>query len=245
MKTKGLFLLIIVILFFGCNQKNKKAEPDFYKNLFTGEVLNKSEYNEFIYDLHNKKFDSIKGEKNISMHFYQLIVSNDSIIRPFKYEVRIGNEYLIRVESFDKIGMKISPQTFLTLDGDSVQIGGTQSKPTLINLWFIHCGGCVAEMSALNKLKEKYADKMNFIAITFEDKESVAGFLNKKEFNFIHIVNAEDFINYIGTKPYPENIFINREGSIEYIEGGLGNQETKYFDSLIEKLLLSKNITNP
>ena len=84
---------------------------------------------------------------------------------------------------------------------------------------------------------------MNFIAITFDDEKKVMSFLKRKEFNFKHITNAEKFIEYIGSKPYPENIFINRDGFIQNIEGGLGNQAdldlvTKYFDSIIEKLLL-------
>jgi len=192
-----------------------------------------------------KKFDSIKGVKNITMHFYELIVSNDSVIQTFKYDVRVGNEYLVRAESFEKIGMKISPQTFLTTDGDSIQIGGKQAKPTLINLWFVACGGCVAEIPALNKLKEKYADKVNFIAMTFDEDKKVKRFLKRKEFNFKHITEAEKFIEYIGSKPYPENIFIDRDGFIQNIEGGLSNNKdldlvTKYFDSIIEKLLQPK-----
>jgi thiol-disulfide isomerase/thioredoxin len=243
MKTKVLIFSISLILFLGCKQKRKRPAPDFYKNLFTEELLNGSEFKQLINNLHTKNFDSIKGEKNINIHFYELIISNDSVIQPFKYDLRVGNEYFVRADSFEKIGMKITPQTFLTTDGDSIQIGGKQTKPTLINLWFVECGGCVAEIPALNKLREKYADKVNFIAITFNDEKKVMRFLKSKEFNFKHITNAEKFIEYIGSKPYPENIFINRDGFIQNIEGGLGNEAglelvTKYFDSIIEKLLL-------
>jgi len=243
MKTKVLIFSIFLILFLGCKQKYKRPTPNFYKNLFTEELLSESEFKQLIDSLHEKKFDSIKGVKNITMHFYKLIISNDSVIQTFNYDVRVGNEYLVRAESFEKIGMEISPQTFITTNGDSIQIGGKQTKPTLINLWFVECGGCVAEIPALNKLQEKYADKVNFIAITFDDEKKVMSFLKRKEFNFKHITNAVKFIEYIGSKPYPENIFINRDGFIQNIEGGLSNHEDldlviKYFDSIIEKLLL-------
>lgn len=243
MKTKVLIFSIFLILFLACKPKSKRPTPNFYKNLFTEELLSGSEFKQLMDSLHVKKFDSIKGEKNINIHIYELIISNDSVIQPFKYDIRVGNEYLVRADSFEKIGMEISPQTFLTTNGDSIQIGGKQTKPTLINLWFVECGGCVAEIPALNKLREKYADKVNFIAITFDDEKKVMSFLKRKEFNFKHITNAEKFIEYIGTKPYPENIFINRDGFIQNIEGGLSNNEdldlvTKYFDSIIEKLLL-------
>jgi hypothetical protein len=61
--------------------------------------------------------------------------------------------------------------------------------------------------------------------------------LEKKSFNFKHITGAQDFIDIIGTHPCPENIFIDREGYIVNIEGGLVDFEIDYFESIIEKLL--------
>lgn len=141
--------------------------------------------------------------------------------------------------------MKITPQVLLTIDGDSIQIGGQQSKPMLINLWFVHCGGCIEEIPALMKLKEKYSEQVNFVAITFDDSQSVRKFLGKNKFNFMHITNADHFINYIGTRPYPENIFINNEGVIEFIEGGIGSNPNldiaiEHFESIIQEMLQPK-----
>ncbi|MBK6979928.1 MAG: TlpA family protein disulfide reductase [Cytophagaceae bacterium] len=242
MKITIQYLLIGIILLSSCGQ-NRRPKPDFYKNLYTQEILNKTQYLELIKSLSAKYNDSTKTIPDIKIHFKSLEISNDSIIQPFKYDVRIGNEYIVRADSFEKIGMKISPKTFLTTNGERIQIGGKQTKPTLINLWFVECGGCVAEIPALNKLQENYADKVNFIAITFDDDKKVLRFLKNKEFNFKHITNANQFIEYIGTKPYPENIFIDKDGFIRNIEGGLGKNEdldleTKYFGSIIEKLLL-------
>ena len=85
-------------------------------------------------------------------------------------------------------------------------------------------------------------DKVNFVAMTFENKRSVLSFLKKKEFNCKHITDANDYINQIATKPYPENIFIGRDGHIKYIEGGLADSKDldsviKYFESIFENLL--------
>ena len=46
-------------------------------------------------------------------------------------------------------------------------------KPTMINFWFTRCAPCIDEMPVLNKIKEKYKDDFNFIAITYEKKEDV------------------------------------------------------------------------
>lgn len=237
------FLLLSAILSSSCNQKSKRPEPNFYKNLYTQEILDKTQFRKLINSLHTEYDDSINGTANITIHFRTILVSNDSITQPFKYDIRVGNEYKIRAQTYEKIGMNITPTTFQTIRGDSIQIGGKQSKPTLINLWFIHCPGCIAEIPALNKLQEKYADKVNFVALTFEEDKDVLKFLRTKEFKFKHVAGVNDFINQIGSKPYPENIFIDRNGVIRNIEGGLGTSKDfdmilKYFESIIEELLL-------
>ena len=222
MRTKFIYLSIAIISIFGCTQKSKRLEPNFYKNLYTDEIFDNLEFEKFRSELlvsfldttymslldsteMQMYVDSVLSKVNMNFIFYTQIVKNDSVIQPFNYDIRIGDEYIVRANSYEKIGMEIPAKTFETIDGNNIQIGGTQDKPTLINLWFIGCRGCVAEMPALNRLQEKYSDKVNFIAMTFDNKKSVLSFLKRKEFNFKHITDANDFINQIATKPYPEN----------------------------------------
>ena len=259
MKTKFIYLFIAIISILGCSQKSKWLAPNFYKNLYTEKILDTLEFKKFQNDLvfsfldtvymHSldstamKKYvDSILSKVQMNLHFYSQIVNNDSVIQPFNYDIRIGDEYIVRANSYEKIGMDISPQIFKTIDGNNIQIGGKQNKPILVNLWFVECRGCVAEIPALNRLQAKYADKVDFVAMTFEDEKQVSNFLKRKEFNFKHITNAEEFIKQIATKPYPENIFIGRDGHIKYVEGGLADSEDldsviKYFESILESLL--------
>jgi thiol-disulfide isomerase/thioredoxin len=232
MRTKLLFTFIYIIL-FGC--ANKRAVPDFYKNLYTGEILSKTGFEKFQDSIYH--LPSLKGDIFTRVHFYELLSSDDSIIQPFKYDLRIDDEYVVRAISYQKIGTEIIQQQFVADDGDTVQIGGRQAKPTLINLWFVGCRGCVEELPSLNKLQAKYGDKVNFIAITFDEKNKVAKFLEKHAFNFEHVTSAGAFIKKIETYPYPENIFINRAGYIVNIEGGLVDFEVEYFESIIEKML--------
>lgn len=254
MKTGILILLFSLTLILSCTKSKsgfieKAYSADYYKNLFTGEILDKNEFQKFRDSLMQMSYnlsraDSLNEEVayNFTTHFHDFI-SGDSTIQEFNYSIRIGNEYIVRSGSLEKIGLSIPPKTFLTLDGENVQIGGEQSKPTLINLWFVGCTGCEQEKPALNRLKEKYGDKVNFISMTFDNEQRVNKYLNKKDFNYTHIVDVEDdYLKFIGTSPYPENIFINKKGTIVNIEGGLGSYEEDgknlhYFESLIEKLL--------
>ena len=60
-----------------------------------------------------------------------------------------------------------------------------KDKPTFVNFWFTSCPPCIEEMPALNELKEKYKDRINFVSITFDTKEKVEKFLKKYEFDYV------------------------------------------------------------
>lgn len=255
-KINLLFALLFLIV--SCNE----AEPNFYKNLNDNKVYTASEYENFIGDLYLKVSDSIiKSQKltnqieikktrdslfkeiRVITKLQKITKSGDSIIRPFKFDLRIGKEYLIRSDSFEKIGLEIPKRQYQDIKGNNVSIGGKQNKPTLINLWFIGCRGCIEEMPALNLLKSKYKDKVNFIALTFDKNEEVSKFLNKKAFDFTHLTDNKELIEEIGTKPYPENIFIDKNGFIKYIEGGIGsgdnlNSVIEHFETILEELII-------
>lgn len=188
---KQFLLIFTLLLIISCNKE--RPEPNFYKNLYTGEILNKTEFVEFGNSLLKK--NSTSNEKlHINWVFYKLEKSSDSIVQNFKYDLRIGDEYLVRSKKYEKIGMKIPKQDFKLIDGEKITIGGIRNKPTLINLWFIHCPGCISEMPELNRLREKYSKKVNFISLTFEKEEDILDFLKKRKFEFTHIANVEDFI---------------------------------------------------
>ena len=230
----------IVLSFSACNRKIPKV--NFYENLYTGEIIDAEDFKTFAEKLVAAYSDSTDGKAKVFFQIYQIRTSADSVIAPFKYDVRIGKAYIVRADDAreQKVNMKVEPQTFTTIEGDEITIGGVQDKPMMINLWFVECSGCVAEIPALNELRKKYADKMSFIAMTFEDKKHVEKFLNRKQFTFLHVVNAEEYIKYIGTSPYPESIFIDKHGYIKYVEsvisGGVGS--ASHFEEIIEELIM-------
>jgi len=254
---KKIKFLSVLLFIFSCSE----SEPNFYKNLYTNEICTPLEYEKFIGDLYMKVSDSIVKNQRLTKStdiketrdsllkeiwvvskLKKIIKNGDSIIRPFKYDLRIGKEYLIRSDNFEKTGLEITKKEYETLEGNKIFIGGKQDKPTLISLWFIGCHGCIEEMPALNLLKSQYADKVNFIALTFENSEDVFEFLQKEAFNFIHLINNNVLIEEIATNTYSENIFIDKNGFIKYIEGGIGNGDNlnsiiEHYEKILEELI--------
>lgn len=95
-------------------------------------------------------------------------------------------------------------------------------KVTLINLWFTSCPPCIAEIPYLNDLKKQYEDRVNFVAITFENKDKINTFLERKPFDFEHLVDGVTYLKKdLKTNTYPKLVFIDQEGTVRFVENAV------------------------
>lgn len=101
-------------------------------------------------------------------------------------------------------------------------------------------------MPYLNELKNKYQNQVNFVSVTFNNKNEVESFLQKKEFNFLHIIDGKEFLDEKNVQQYPLNIFIDKKGIVQKVEANIPmtkdengniNADLASFESEIKKLL--------
>jgi len=164
-----------------------------------------------------------------SLNIKETVIKKDSIIKSISFAINTKKpENQINSGPLSKYLNKEFPKFDLkTLSGknfNSIQLKG---KPTMINFWFTSCKPCIEEMPVLNKIKEKYKNDFNFIAVTYEKKEDVKNFLEKYPFHFKHLINAKEFTDQLGMKSYPKNLFLDKKGILKYIEGGIPYKFTK------------------
>ncbi|WP_142682754.1 TlpA disulfide reductase family protein [Chitinophaga polysaccharea] len=139
------------------------------------------------------------------------------------------------------------------LDGNKISSARLLGKPTLINFWAIYCGPCIAEMPQLSMLKEKYKDKMNFVAITENSAadDNLTDFLKDKKFNFQILENGEMYKKEIKIRALPTNLFLDKNGILRFIQGNYPlngssvpldvNDKENYFTRIIEDLIKREN----
>jgi peroxiredoxin len=105
-----------------------------------------------------------------------------------------------------------------TIDGGHINQADLKGKTVFYNFWFVACRPCVAEIPALNKLARKYSsDTVLFVAITFDKKDRIKEFLQKREFNFqiVSLPEAEiDTIKKIFF--YPFTAIVTKEGKLSF-----------------------------
>jgi cytochrome c biogenesis protein CcmG/thiol:disulfide interchange protein DsbE len=216
----------------------------FYKNIQFDKIYSKDQYDSFKSKLsENLKQDNLTYEET----FLDDIIQNDSIIKVFKIQINEPSAVLdnnpIALLSKDIVGKKFSElEYFQTLQNKKITFKKFLGKPILVNLWFTQCKPCVQEIPALNKLKNMFNDKINFVALTFNTKEEVKKFSDKNSFNFIHLVEAESFLKKIGANAYPVNILIDKNGFVDSIEEGVSiiENEKGEFINFDDTLLISK-----
>jgi thiol-disulfide isomerase/thioredoxin len=95
-------------------------------------------------------------------------------------------------------------------------------KITLVNLWFTSCPPCIAEIPYLNHLTEAYKDRVHFVAITFNTKDTVTAFLKRKPFYFEHLVDAARYLkDDLQNNAYPRLVILDRQGKVRFIENAV------------------------
>ena len=137
-------------------------------------------------------------------------------------------------------GTIIRELDFQDIEGKKYDLESLKGKVIVLNFWFTKCKPCIAEFPDLNKLKEKFkSTPVEFFAVTFNNKETVAEFLLKHKLDFTIVPNANGMINTFKIPHYPFNIVIDKEGKIEYIKDVLVLNVLKKLESKINDALIN------
>ncbi len=105
-----------------------------------------------------------------------------------------------------------------------IKLGNTQLnkplKPVLVNFWATSCPGCITEMPELAKIKNKFADKFEIIAVSmdYDPKEQVDKFIakNKFPFTFVHDKSGKIAKAFGAVLLTPTSFLIAPNGNIVY-----------------------------
>ena len=133
---------------------------------------------------------------------------SDSLKKAWKQEYRNSN---LSKEAIYELKGKELPKFALTLlNGEELDSESLKGKPTLINLWFTMCSPCIQEMPLLNEIQSQFGTEVNFIAVTFEKQSEVKEFLERRDFNFSHLVDAKDYLKSLGVRTYPKTLILDQ-----------------------------------
>ncbi|AUC15826.1 hypothetical protein BTO06_12000 [Tenacibaculum sp. SZ-18] len=126
-----------------------------------------------------------------------------------------------------------------------------RNKPLFLQVTASWCAPCKFEISSLNKIAEKYSDKVDFVLLFWDNQKELKTFANSYNEN-IHLVPSErkekepTTINISGFKHitgYPTNYLISKDNQIINYSTGAAAPMT-YVDETGTKHSISKDQAN-
>ena len=137
------------------------------------------------------------------------------------------------------VGKPLFAFTVTDLDGRTIQSSEFRGKVTVVNWWATTCSGCIEEMPGFNKLVQKYAPMVDFIAIAINSPQAVSTFLVKHEFRFQQTVAGDSMFQLIESG-IPRTVVLDDQGVVQFDHVGGGPDSYKEFEPAIDSLLAQK-----
>lgn len=135
------------------------------------------------------------------------------------------------------------------LAGKRVTSASLRGKPTLLSFYFAACVPCIREVGPLNEFAAARPG-MNFLAVTFDDRETARRFVERYGFQWRVLPDARELIERIRVKNYPMVALFDAEGRLlgtktggardELEAANVGPQLKRWMDGLLRRSTAGK-----
>lgn len=126
-----------------------------------------------------------------------------------------------------------------TLNGDTLALADLHGQAVVLNLWATWCPPCRAEMPALERIGQRYADEgLVILALNQgEDPATIAAFVQEHGLTFTIALDPREQIGRLyELEAYPTTFFIGRDGLIRSVVQG-GPMAEALIEDQVRKLL--------
>ncbi len=119
-------------------------------------------------------------------------------------------------------GQKAADFALKSLDGEPLELASLRGKVVVLDFWATWCGPCRHELPIVDKLREEFAGKVQFLGINDEDNGTVKSFLRKNSYGITVLMDSKRTVHRTyGVHAIPTLFVIDREGVIrQHFIGG-------------------------
>ena len=157
-------------------------------------------------------------------------IERDSVVQHFlNLSARLKSVTRIGVKSdgsfyWPKTGEKFPAFSDKDIDGNIWNSDSIRGRVAVFNLWYSGCGPCLAEMPILSEWKQQLPEVL-FFSATFHDAATTKRITDKRQFNWINLVEDKTMMPWIGTKGFPFTIVVDKQGFVRYAVHGTSEQK--------------------
>lgn len=138
------------------------------------------------------------------------------------------------------IGDTVSNVTFakvINFPTQEIALNDLRGKVVILDFWSTTCSPCIRGLPKLQKLQDKYKERIQVLPVTFEPSESIVSFFKRKQIQLPSVVDEID-ANYIFPHvSIPHAVIIDANGVVRAI-----TTSESINDNLIDSILENKKI---
>lgn len=132
-------------------------------------------------------------------------------------------------------------------EGGKLNITELKGNIVFVHFWFTTCATCIAEMPSISRLSKEYKNRdVKFLAISFNDKTTLASFFKKRgSFSSIQVYLEQKMLEkeFCLLGGYPMNLVLDKNGKVLDVwieENPEADKQEDFYNHL--KTLIDKNI---
>jgi thiol-disulfide isomerase/thioredoxin len=145
----------------------------------------------------------MNGDVTVSIKDYKNRLKEYSLIQPEK-------ETALKIEEIKVFSEVSLPNLLDKTDLHTIKT----NKLTLIDFWEVWCGPCIKSLPEVQKIKNKYADKIQVIGIMSTDVVNARKLIASKNVTFLTLVGNKELKTKYNINQWPIYFLVDTKGSI-------------------------------
>ena len=112
------------------------------------------------------------------------------------------------------------------------------NKVLFLNLWATWCGPCIKEMPSIQKLHDRFKDKVAFLCLSDEESGEIQKFVEKEKYTLpFYYYPKGSLPSALQTRGIPATFIISKEGTVAFAHVGAVNWNHENVATFLEDLL--------
>ena len=133
--------------------------------------------------------------------------------------------------------------TLRTLDGQTVRLSDRRGKVVLLDFWASWCGPCRASLPHIQEASESDSWANRGLVVwavnARQSAEDVGYFLANNQYTFTALLDEDGAVmSKYGVRGIPMTVLIGRDGKVENVWVGYGDDSAREIDDAIDKALM-------
>lgn len=155
------------------------------------------------------------------------------------------DESFVHIREADKSGIDFPEGSFTPewqatdMQGNSWSSGKLKGKVAVLDFWGIWCAPCLRAMPKVQKLYDEFREAgVEVIGFDIKDKkENITPFLQRNNYSYIIIPQAEEIAARFKVRSYPTIFIIDQQGKVIHAEKGFRSNAYEEWADVIKEAL--------